>query len=67
MKRDARTPQELAARAVNDQPWAAPTGYWKRRCERCSYWFATPARRQAAICPDCRLEGVGRGNGGRAA
>jgi hypothetical protein len=46
---------EQEARAVNVQPWAPLPGMVKRRCSRCSYWFAVPLAEAEATsrCPDC--------------
>jgi hypothetical protein len=33
---------ELEARAVNAQPWEPLPGMAKKRCSRCSFWFAVP-------------------------
>jgi hypothetical protein len=42
------------AHAVNEEPWDAPPGMSKLRCEDCRYWFAAP---DAGVkrCPDCAL------------
>jgi hypothetical protein len=44
--------REAQARIINAQPWEPLPGMVKRRCSRCSYWFATrdPATER---CPDC--------------
>lgn len=44
------------ARRENEQDWQPLPGMMKRRCERCWYWFATPAQAQRGLCPECRRE-----------
>jgi len=51
-------------RIVNAEPWTAPPGYTKRRCDRCRFWFSTPIDAQTASCPDCLIEEKRRRHGG---
>jgi hypothetical protein len=41
---------EKLARAANAEPWDPPPGMIKRRCPKCSYWFASTA--ETGLCPD---------------
>ena len=50
------------ARAINAEPWEPLPGMEKRRCPRCSYFFAAKVGVTERRCPDC----VGRGSIGRA-
>ena len=43
------TPQ----RRKNAEPWEPLAGMVKRRCETCLFYFATPQRKQLAVCPGC--------------
>jgi hypothetical protein len=46
---------EAEARATNALPWEPLPGMVKRRCLRCSYFFAVKAEEAetTATCPDC--------------
>jgi hypothetical protein len=47
--------REAEARRINAQPWQPLPGMARRRCDRCSYWFAVPMVIAEATphCPDC--------------
>jgi hypothetical protein len=44
---------EKLAWAANAEPWHPPPGMIKRRCPKCSYWFATPSDTDERHCADC--------------
>ena len=46
---------EAMARAINAEPWEPLPGMMKKRCSRCSYWFAVLIAETEATsrCPDC--------------
>ena len=46
---------EAEVRAINAQPWQPLSGMVKKRCSRCSFWFAVPVTEAEATsrCPDC--------------
>ena len=46
---------EQEARAINAEPWESMPGMVKKRCSRCSFWFAVPVTEAEATsrCPDC--------------
>jgi formylmethanofuran dehydrogenase subunit E len=49
---------EVAARAVNAEPWEPLPGMMKRKCSECRYFFATPKAALVALCPDCAGKGT---------
>jgi DNA-directed RNA polymerase subunit RPC12/RpoP len=51
---------EALARAVNAEPWEPMPGMAKKRCSRCSYWFAVPITEAEATlrCQDCASLGT---------
>ncbi len=53
------TEAEVAARAINAEPWEPLPGMVKRQCPWCRYFFDTPADAPTGLCPDCA--GIGRG------
>lgn len=59
--RRVNTPQELTAREANAQAWDVPPGHWKRQCDTCGYFFATPSKSSSAVCPTCAGKGKRRG------
>lgn len=46
-----------SARAENEEPWEAPKGMTKRRCDACYFWFSA---RNGTItrCPECVKRGL---------
>jgi hypothetical protein len=62
MAEKARTAWELEAeaRAVNATAWEPLPGMAKKRCVRCSYWFAVSLAEAEATsrCPDCAALGT---------
>jgi hypothetical protein len=51
---------EAEVRAINAQPWQPLSGMVKKRCSRCSFWFAVPVAEADATsrCPDCAALGT---------
>jgi hypothetical protein len=51
---------EAEVRAINAQPWQPLPGMLKKRCSRCSFWFAVPITEADATsrCPDCAALGT---------
>jgi hypothetical protein len=51
---------EAEVRAINAQPWQPLLGMLKKRCSRCSFWFAVPVTEADATsrCPDCAAFGT---------
>jgi hypothetical protein len=51
---------EAEVRAINAQPWQPLPGMLKKRCSRCSFWFAVPVAEADATsrCPDCAAFGT---------
>lgn len=49
------TELEAEARAINAADWQPLAGMGKKRCSRCSYWFAVPIEEAepTGTCPDC--------------
>jgi hypothetical protein len=59
---DSVAETEVAARAVNAQPWSPPPGMAKLRCTRCYYFFAAPGMTLSPTCPDCTSLGTETAN-----
>jgi hypothetical protein len=51
---------EAEARAINAQPWQPLPGMLKKRCSRCSFFFAVPVTEAdtTSRCPDCAALGT---------
>jgi hypothetical protein len=50
--------EEVAARAINAEPWDPLPGMTKAQCPECRYFFAAPVAATALLCPDCASEGT---------
>lgn len=49
---------DMAARALNTEPWEQPPGMVKRRCSWCGFFFAAPEGSEQPQCPDCMAIGT---------
>ena len=54
-RRPAAVGREAEVRAINATNWQPIAGMVKKRCSRCSFWFAVPIPKAEATsrCPDC--------------
>jgi hypothetical protein len=50
--------EEVAAQAINAEPWEPLQGMVKQQCPECRYFFAAPVTATTLICPDCAAEGT---------